>query len=268
MKYFMGVDIGSVSTKVVLISANEGIKIVASKVAPTGVRGNEVANKLIDEILMEVNLKRDDLSLILATGYGRINVDFTDITKTEISCHAKGAKYLFPNVHTIIDIGGQDSKAIRVGDMGEVLDFAMNDKCAAGTGRFLEVMSHALQEKLDNFGILHKEAKNTVEITSICTVFAESEVVSLLAEGKDKKDVIKGINYSVAKRALSLMKRVGIKEEIVMTGGVAKNSGVVMALEDLLKLKINIPEHPQIMGALGAALFAKEMMEVKSGRDN
>jgi len=268
MKYFMGVDIGSVSTKVVLIHANEEIKIVASKVAPTGVRGNEVANKLIDEILMEVNLKREDLSVILATGYGRINVDFTDITKTEISCHAKGAKYFFPNVHTIIDIGGQDSKAIRVGDMGEVLDFAMNDKCAAGTGRFLEVMSHALQEKLDNFGVLHKEAKNMVEITSICTVFAESEVVSLLAEGKDKKDIIKGINYSVAKRALSLMKRVGIKEEIVMTGGVAKNSGVVMAIEDLLKLKISIPEHPQIMGALGAALFAKETMEVKSGRDN
>lgn len=268
MSYFMGVDIGSVSTKVVLISVNDKIQIITSRIAPTGIRGNEVANKLIDEILNELDLNREDVSLILATGYGRINVDFTDRTKTEISCHAKGAKYFYPGVHTIIDIGGQDIKAIKVGDLGEILDFAMNDKCAAGTGRFLEVMSHALQEKLDNFGILHREAKKTVEITSICTVFAESEVVSLLAEGKDKKEIIKGINYSVAKRALSLIKRVGIREDIVMTGGVAKNSGVVMALEDLLGLKINIPEYPQIMGALGAALFAKEAMEVKSGRDN
>ncbi|MBC7194532.1 MAG: 2-hydroxyglutaryl-CoA dehydratase, partial [Caldisericia bacterium] len=206
----------------------------------------------------EENLNKSDIKIILATGYGRISVDFTDLTKTEISCHAKGAKFLFPKTKTIIDIGGQDSKAIKLANNGNVLDFVMNDKCAAGTGRFLEVMSHALQIELKDFGSLHQKSKNLIEISSICTVFAESEIISLIHEGVSKEDIVKGLNYSVARRAVTLLKRVNYEEEITMTGGVAKNSGVVSALEDLLKLKINIPENPQIIGAVGAAIFAIE----------
>lgn len=268
MKYFIGVDIGSVATKVVILRKNEKIKIVGFKIAPTGSNGSLVAEKLINELLNENSLKKDDIKRILATGYGRISVNFTDLTKTEISCHAKGAKFAFPNTKTIIDIGGQDSKAIKLNSNGNVVDFVMNDKCAAGTGRFLEVMSHALQVELKDFGKYHLESRNSVEISNICTVFAESEVISLISEGVDKKDIIKGINYSIAKRAVSLLKRVGVEEEVTMTGGVAKNRGVVASLEDLLKVKVNIPEQPEIMGALGAALYAIENEEEENGRNS
>ncbi len=258
MSFFIGVDIGSVATKVVLLSLNGDYKIKNFKISPTGPNGNKTALKLIEEILNEENLNKIDIKRILATGYGRVSVDFTDLTKTEISCHAKGAKFLFPKTKTIIDIGGQDSKAIKLANNGNVVDFVMNDKCAAGTGRFLEVMSHALQIELKDFGNLHEKSKNLIEITSICTVFAESEIISLIHEGVSKEDIVKGLNYSVARRAVTLLKRVNYEEEITMTGGVAKNSGVVSALEDLLKLKINIPENPQIIGAIGAAIFASE----------
>ncbi len=258
MSYYIGVDIGSVATKVVLVNYNDVIKIKNYKISPTGANGNKTALYLIEEILKEENLNKSEIKKILATGYGRISVDFTDLTKTEISCHAKGAKFLFPKTKTIIDIGGQDSKAIKLANNGNVLDFVMNDKCAAGTGRFLEVMSHALQIELKDFGPLHQKSKNLIEISSICTVFAESEIISLIHEGVSKEDIVKGLNYSVARRAVTLLKRVNYEEEITMTGGVAKNSGVVSALEDLLKLKINIPENPQIIGAIGAAIFAIE----------
>ncbi|MDI6861210.1 MAG: acyl-CoA dehydratase activase [Caldisericia bacterium] len=258
MNYYIGVDIGSVSTKVVLLRKGGEINIVNYKISPTGANGNKTAKILLEEILKEENLKIKDIYKILATGYGRVNVDFTDLTKTEISCHAKGAFFLFPKTKTIIDIGGQDSKAIKLANNGSVLDFVMNDKCAAGTGRFLEVMSNALQIDLKEFGSLHEKSKNLIEISSICTVFAESEIISLIHEGVKKEDIIKGLNYSVAKRALTLLKRVNYEEEITMTGGVAKNLGVVKALEDLLKVKLNVPENPQIIGAIGAALYAIE----------
>ncbi|MGB9750445.1 MAG: acyl-CoA dehydratase activase [Caldisericia bacterium] len=268
MSYFIGVDIGSVATKVVLIKNESNVEYVVGKISPTGTNGNLVAQELIHNLLKEQNLDIKNIENILATGYGRISVSFTEFTKTEISCHAKGAKFIFPKTKTIIDIGGQDSKAIKLGSNGNVLDFVMNDKCAAGTGRFLEVMSHALQVNLSDFGNCHIESKKDIEISNICTVFAESEVISLLSEGVDKKDIIKGINYSVAKRALTLLKRVNVEEEVTMTGGVAKNKGVVLALEDLLKLKINIPKTPEFIGALGAALFAAELKEEKSGRNS
>lgn len=258
MSYYLGVDIGSVATKVVLIKKESNIDFIGGKISATGSNGNFVAQKLIDELIRENNLNINNIKKILATGYGRINVSFTDLTKTEISCHAKGAKFIFPKTKTIIDIGGQDSKAIKLGNNGNVLDFVMNDKCAAGTGRFLEVMSHALQVNLSDFGKYHLESEKEIEISNICTVFAESEVISLISEGVDKKEVIKGINYSVAKRALTLLKRVSIEEEVTMTGGVAKNKGVVFALEDLLKLKINIPDKPDLIGALGASIYASE----------
>ncbi len=258
MSYYFGVDIGSVATKVVLIKKESEIEILNYKISPTGANGNKTAISLLGEILKEEKLDKKDIEKILATGYGRISVDFTDLTKTEISCHAKGAYFLFPKTKTIIDIGGQDSKAIKLGDKGNVLDFVMNDKCAAGTGRFLEVMSHALQIDLDEFGLLHDRSNNLIEISNICTVFAESEIISLIHEGVKKEDIIKGLNYSVAKRAVTLLKRVNYEEEITMTGGVAKNSGVVKALEDILKVKINVPKNPQIIGAIGAAIYAIE----------
>jgi predicted CoA-substrate-specific enzyme activase len=256
MSYFLGVDIGSVTTKVVLISYDKEVKIENYKISYTGIDGNSTAKKLINEIIKENMLTIKNIERIVATGYGRIRVDFTEFTKTEIACHAKGVNFIFPKARNIIDIGGQDSKAIRIGGRGEVLDFAMNDKCAAGTGRFLEVMSKVLEEDLENFGKIHLNTKEMVEITNICTVFAESEIITLLSEGKDKNSIIKGLNYSIAKRAIALLKRVGVEKDVVMTGGVAKNEGVRSAIEELLGFKVYVPEEPQIMGALGACIFA------------
>ena len=259
MNYFLGVDIGSVTTKVALLLSKDGEdKVISYKITATGPNGENTSLKLIDEILKEANLKMEDIKRIVATGYGRVRVNFTKDTKTEISCHAKGVKFYFPQARTVIDIGGQDSKVIKIGKNNLVVDFVMNDKCAAGTGRFLEIMSNVLHEDLKNFGEIHANTKNHLEITNICTVFAESEVITLLSEGKDKNEIIKGLNYSVAKRVLNLAKRIGIEKDIVMTGGVAKNGGVVLALEELLGEEIKVPSEPQIVGALGAALFAKE----------
>ncbi len=263
MGYFLGVDIGSITTKVVLLSyKNEKIDILNYKISNTGIDGNNSAKRLIDEILKEENIDPQGIKGIGVTGYGRIRVDFTDFTKTEISCHGKGVNFVFPKARTILDIGGQDSKAIRIGERGEVLDFAMNDKCAAGTGRFLEVMAKVLEENLENFGKIHMETKDKVEITNICTVFAESEIITLLSEGYDKNSIIKGLNYSIAKRAIPLLKRVGIERDVVMTGGVAKNEGVRRAIEDILGVEIYVPFEPQIMGALGAGIFAVENYKI------
>jgi len=260
MKYFLGVDIGSATTKVVLLSYDgSGDKILGYSIKETGPDGNKTALDLIYDLLKTHNLSLDNINNIVATGYGRVKVDFTQKTKTEISCHAKGISFLFPNVRTVIDIGGQDSKVIKIGKNGAVVDFVMNDKCAAGTGRFLEIMSKVLQISLDGFREVHLRTLEHVEITNICTVFAESEIITLISEGVPKEKIIKGINYSVAKRAFSLAKRVGIEMEVVMSGGVAKNIGVVRALEDLMGVNIKVPEEPQIIGALGAALFAKEL---------
>ncbi|ACK43017.1 MULTISPECIES: acyl-CoA dehydratase activase [Dictyoglomus] len=260
MKYFLGVDIGSATTKVVLLSSN-GTKdnILGYAIRETGSDGNKTALDLIDDLLKTHNISLKDINSIVATGYGRIKVDFTDKSKTEISCHAKGINFLFPDARTVIDIGGQDSKVIKIGKNGAVLDFVMNDKCAAGTGRFLEIMSKVLQVSFDEFGEIHLKTSDYVDITNICTVFAESEIITLISEGVPKEKIIKGINYSVAKRAVALVKRVGIDQEVVMSGGVAKNIGVVKALEELIGVSIKTPHEPQIVGALGAALFAKEL---------
>lgn len=262
MKYYLGVDIGSATAKIVLLgSLDSEDSIVDYEIKETGPDGNKTARELIDNVLSRQKLSLKDIKEILVTGYGRIRVDFSHNSKTEISCHAKGIYFLFPKVRTVIDIGGQDSKVIKVGKNGTVLDFVMNDKCAAGTGRFLEVMSKVLQVSLKDFGDIHLKAPDYVEITNICTVFAESEIITLISEGVSKEKIIKGINYSVAKRALSLAKRVGIEEEVVISGGVAKNMGVVKALEELIGVEIKVPFEPQIMGALGAALFAKEISQ-------
>ncbi|HEY4695755.1 MAG TPA: acyl-CoA dehydratase activase, partial [Candidatus Hydromicrobium sp.] len=190
--------------------------------------------------------------------YGRINIPFADKNITEISCHARGAISLFPDLKTVIDIGGQDSKVIKL-EGGNPIDFLMNDKCAAGTGRFLEVMARAMEINLEEFAPIFIKTTDKVDVTSTCTVFAESEIVSLIGQGVDKNKIIKGLIYSIADRITSMIERLGLEEPVCMTGGVAKNMGMVKALEEKLGVKINIPDEPQITGALGAAYLAQNI---------
>ena len=254
--YVAGIDIGSLSTDAIII--NERKNVLAYSILPTGARSKEAARRALQEALCRAGLQEEDLAYILSTGYGRAIVPFAQEQITEISCHAKGAFFLFPQTRTVIDIGGQDSKVIRLNARGKVVDFAMNDKCAAGTGRFLEVMARALEVPLEEMGEKSLQAQNPVAISSMCTVFAESEVVSRIADGYAIEDIISGLHNAISDRVISLLKRVGIEEQITMTGGVAKNIGVVRALESKLSTKLNIHSEPQIVGALGAALFALE----------
>ncbi len=254
--YVAGVDIGSLSTDTVILDDERNL--LGYSIVYTGASSVKAARKSYEEALERAGLGEEDISFVLSTGYGRAIVPFAQSQVTEISCHAKGAHFLFPNTRTVIDIGGQDSKAIKVSPKGKVLDFAMNDKCAAGTGRFLEVMARALEVDLERMGEKSLQAQNPVTISSMCTVFAESEVVSRIAEGHAIEDIINGIHNAISDRVLGLMKRVGIEEKITMTGGVAKNIGVVRALEAKLGTTLNIYFEPQIVGALGAALFALE----------
>ena len=250
---YLGVDIGAVSAKALLVQENI---IVAYEVLDTGPNIGKIADKVVKKVLDKASVDFNDLKGIVATGYGRISVPFADKRITEITCHARGVHDLIPEVRTIIDIGGQDSKGMRVDDAGNVVDFVMNDKCAAGTGRFLEVMAKALELKVDDLGLISLESENPCQISNVCTVFAESEVISLRAEGKSREDIIAGIHKSIACRIGAMMSQIGKEEPVVLTGGVAKNKGVVKALESELKISIRIPENPQITGALGAALIA------------
>lgn len=212
----------------------------------------------MEAALSGAGLALTDLQYVIATGYGRVSIEFADKRVTEITCHGRGAHYFNPSVRTIIDIGGQDSKVIRLNDKGRVVDFAMNDKCSAGTGRFLEVMASALEVELSGLAELSDGAQNIVSISSMCTVFAESEVVSLIARGLPREDIALGLHQSIADRTAGLVQRVGLEEPVMMTGGVARNSAVVRALNEKLKTSIIIPPEPQIAGALGAALLAEE----------
>lgn len=250
---YLGVDIGAVSAKALLMQENI---IIAYEVLDTGPNIGKIADKVVKKVLDKASVDFNDLKGIVATGYGRISVPFADKRITEITCHARGVHDLIPEVRTIIDIGGQDSKGMRVDDAGNVVDFVMNDKCAAGTGRFLEVMASALELKVDDLGLISLESENPCQISNVCTVFAESEVISLRAEGKSREDIIAGIHKSIACRIGAMMSQIGKEEPVVLTGGVAKNKGVVKALESELKISIRIPENPQITGALGAALIA------------
>ncbi|MDR4496669.1 MAG: acyl-CoA dehydratase activase [Candidatus Scalindua sp.] len=252
----LGIDIGSLSTDAVLM--NDKKEIVSYEVIATGASSKKACEKIYSQILQATNLEAKDIDYIVATGYGRIKVPFANEVVTEITCHARGANYFFPGARTVIDIGGQDSKAIKLDAKGNVLDFSMNDKCAAGTGRFLEVMARTLEIELDEMGELSLKGSDNVSISSLCTVFAESEVVSLIGADKKTEDICKGLNISIAKRVSAQAKRVGLEEDVIMTGGVAKNIGVVRELEKKLSCSIKIPDEPQIAGALGAALIALE----------
>lgn len=256
--YFAGVDIGAVATKACIIDANEKLLVYAIRKTTSNMlkTGRETLRKCIKDAGLGVS----DMDYVVATGYGG-NIALSDFAKekfTEITCHSKGARLLFPNCHTVIDIGGQDSKVIGLNDAGKVSKFAMNDTCAAGTGRFLEVMAKVLGIKLEKMGEFSLESKNKVQITSTCTVFAESEVISLIASGKKAVDILAGLHDAVAKRIGGLVKQVGVRDDVVITGGVAKNIGVVKALEKEIGRKLNVPTEPQITGALGAAIMAKD----------
>lgn len=262
----LGIDIGSLSTDAVLI--NEKKEIVAYEVIATGASSKKACDKIFKQILDSTKLEAKDLDYVIATGYGRIKVPFANEVVTEITCHAKGANHFFPDARTVIDIGGQDSKAIKLDAKGNVVDFSMNDKCAAGTGRFLEVMARTLEIELDDMGELSLKGKDNVSISSLCTVFAESEVVSLIGADHKTPDICKALHISIAKRVSAQAKRVGLEETVVMTGGVAKNIGVVRELEKKLLCTIRIPEEPQIIGALGAAIIALENVNAATKKES
>ncbi|MGR3175134.1 MAG: acyl-CoA dehydratase activase [Candidatus Scalindua sp.] len=252
----LGIDIGSLSTNAVLL--NEKKEIIAYEIIATGASSKKACDKIFKYILDVTKIEAEDLDYIIATGYGRVKVPFANEVVTEITCHAKGANYFFPDARTVIDIGGQDSKAIKLDAKGNVVDFSMNDKCAAGTGRFLEVMARTLEIELDDMGELSLNGKDNVSISSLCTVFAESEVVSLIGADHKIPDICRALHISIAKRVSAQAKRIGLEETVVMTGGVAKNIGVVRELEKKLLCTIKMPEEPQIIGALGAAIIALE----------
>ncbi|OGW83289.1 MAG: 2-hydroxyglutaryl-CoA dehydratase [Omnitrophica bacterium RIFCSPLOWO2_01_FULL_45_10] len=249
-----GLDVGSLATKTVILDQEQ--RVMSYDISLTIGDSRGAAESSFRNALAKAGLKKDIVNYIVATGYGRNTIAFSDKEVTEITCHASGAHFIYPDTRTVLDIGGQDSKAIALGYNGEVVDFVMNDKCAAGTGRFIEVMAQALGVLLESMGDLSKKSLNPTVISSFCTVFAESEVVSLVAEGRDKIDIIRGIHEAIAERAVTLLNKIKMIEPVAMTGGVAKNKGVVVALENRLKLKISVPDEPQIVGALGAALIA------------
>ncbi len=255
MTLVAGVDIGSTTAKCVLL--DDG-RLVGKSLSPVGVELVKDAEKALEGALDSAHLDRSAVRFVTGTGYGRFKVSFGQLVVTEISCHAKGAHFLFPGTRLVLDIGGQDTKAIKVNDKGEVVDFAMNDKCAAGTGRFLDVCAGALGFDLAEMGPMSLEARHPVKITSTCTVFAESEVTSHLSRGKEPKDIVAGLHESIVSRSLSLLQRVGVEPEVTFTGGVSRNEGMVQALHRRLKLPVNVSPLSQYIGAFGAALFGLE----------
>jgi len=254
-----GVDVGSVSTDAVIL--NENKEILSSSVVYSGANSQKAAAEAFRQALAQAGLERSEIAYVISTGYGRKRVDFANESVTEISCHAMGTHFLFPETRTLIDVGGQDSKVIHLDERGRVTSFAMNDKCAAGTGRFLEVMARALEVELEQMGDLFFQAEKELSVSSMCTVFAESEVISLISQGNSQADIVAGIHMSIARRVIGLLGKKGLVERLAFSGGVAKNRGALGAFEALLKTKIMVAEEPQIVGALGAALIALETCE-------
>lgn len=259
MKIVAGIDIGSTTTKIVLMHENT---ILGSKISSTGANCKKTVTVLLHELQKDHNIGEEAIRYTIATGYGRRMIPAHEIV-TEITANAKAAKWIMQekaNVRTIINIGGQDCKVIALDDNGIMLDFAMNDKCAAGTGRFLEVMSRILEVELDALGMLSEKAEDIPQINSLCTVFGESEVISLLSQGRRVEDIIAGIHKSIAKRVGAMVKKIGIKEAVFFDGGPAFNQGLKKALEQELNVELYVPPDPQISTALGAAVIAYERL--------
>jgi len=255
--YFAGIDIGSTMTKVVIMDE----EVIASIVGPTGPEHRRLADQVMAEALKQADLPFEAIDYIVSTGYGRINVPFADKQITEISCHAKGIAHLFPKAKTVIDVGGQDSKGIKIGSNGKPVNFIMNDKCAAGSGRFLDILADALGLDIAELGPLSLEAKEPAEISNICTVYAEQEVKTKLVEGIPLSDLVAGIHESFANRIFRMVNRIKVEPDIILTGGVAKNIGFVKAITDKLGHETTVPSEPLLTGALGAALLGKDLVE-------
>lgn len=254
MVYVAGVDVGSTQAKAVVL--DEDAQIVGEALLDVEMNMGAAAQQVFDKVVANAQLRAEDVAFTVATGYGRYRVTFGDAQVTEISCHARGAVAEFPGTRTVLDIGGQDTKAIRIGDAGEVVDFAMNDKCAAGTGRFLGAASFALDLPLCELGPLAMKATAPVKITTTCTVFAESEIIGHLAKGHLPEDVLAGMHHSIATRCASLVRRVGLTPEITFTGGVSRNVAMVALLRQVLDTPLHVSARGHFMGAIGAALYA------------
>ncbi|OGJ21233.1 hypothetical protein A3K73_02335 [Candidatus Pacearchaeota archaeon RBG_13_36_9] len=267
MSIVAGVDIGSTTAKVVILKDGNP---VASSITYTGADCSAAAESVLNEALQKIGADRKDLDYTVSTGYGRRAINFGDETITEISANAKGAVFVGneekggEKIRSIIDIGGQDTKAIILDDSGRITSFAMNDKCAAGTGRFLDVIARALQEPMENFVALALSSENPVTINSTCTVFAESEVISLIAKKVPKKDIIAGLHKSIARRVTELAKTAGIKPVVFFDGGGAKNTALKQWIEKELGYEVYVPKHPQTIVALGASIFAYEKLQKKN----
>jgi len=267
MAYAAGVDVGSTQTKAVII--NEQREIVSRALIDTGANVVLAAQNSFNEALEQGKIREEEVEFVVGTGYGRYRVTFGNTQVTEISCHGRGAVHMFPGTRTVVDMGGQDTKAIRVRPDGQIDDFCMNDKCAAGTGRFLGAASAALDIPLDDLGATALRCQKPVRISTTCTVFAESEVLSWLGKGKKIEDILWGVHQSIASRSAGLLRRVGIEDEITFTGGVTRNIAMIKALEEKLEKKLNVSDDSHYMGALGAALFALDyILASRAPRDS
>ena len=258
MRYAGGVDVGSTQTKAVVL--DEARRIAGRSLIMTGANVVTAAQEAFQLALDDAVVREADVGYVVGTGYGRYKVTFGNDQVTEISCHARGAAHLFPGTRTVLDMGGQDTKAIRIGPNGDVVDFCMNDKCAAGTGRFLQAASFALDIPLGDLGAIALGGQRPVKISTTCTVFAESEVLSWAAKGKKVEDILMGVHRSIASRSVALLTRVGIDPKVTFTGGVARNQAMVAVLNELLDLELLVGEDSHYMGALGAALYAMDRM--------
>ncbi len=266
MAYAAGVDVGSTQTKAVIISEARGI--VGRALIDTGANVLHAAENAYEEALKDSGVREVEVEYIVGTGYGRYRVTFGNAQITEISCHGRGAVHMFPGTRTVVDMGGQDTKAIRVNAAGEIEDFCMNDKCAAGTGRFLGAAAQALDIPLDDLGSTALQSTKAVRISTTCTVFAESEVLSWLGKGKKIEDILWGVHQSSASRSAGLLRRVGVVDEVTFTGGVTRNIAMIKALEEKPEHKLNVSEESHYIGALGAALFALDrIVASRSPRD-
>ena len=262
MRFAAGVDVGSTQTKAVIMGANgsDAPRLVARALVDTAANVQKAAEHGFLTACREAAIPPHEVGFVVGTGYGRYKITFGLAQMTEITCHARGAAFLCPGTRTVIDMGGQDSKAISVGPNGEVLDFVMNDKCAAGTGRFLANAADVMGIGLDEVGPLSLKGKQPVKITTVCTVFVESDILSYLAQGKKPEDILNGVHLAIARRTVSLARRVPIEPQITMTGGVARNLGMVRALEQVLDTTLQVSAEAHFTGAIGAALFALEKM--------
>jgi predicted CoA-substrate-specific enzyme activase len=253
--YFAGIDIGSTMSKAVIVDAAGVTK--GYVIGPTGAEHRRRANAVMEDVMHKAGITLDEVAYIISTGYGRVNVPFADKQVTELSCHAKGVSSLFPDVRTAIDIGGQDAKVLKIKN-GRLVDFLTNDKCAAGTGRFLEVAAETLGLGLNEMGRISLQTDTPVKINSLCTIFAQQEIIARLSEGQPLPDILAGVYIAVTTRVVKLARQLKVEPPVVFTGGVAKNVGMVKAMQTVLGMPIFVPEEPLITGALGAAILARD----------